>query len=137
MAHYHDPHGLSNPNAQNAATFNTIIDGQQAQTSPGMTTRVSKLWFNDTLQAEIFAVVNVVRGDHFVRPLITYTVRPTDCSRLTARQELDGTRRNTTALALQSLARRTASLNKSPLPFDQGDASVVLGGHFLRPCIAA
>jgi len=51
-----------------------IIDGQQAQTSPGMTTRVSKLWFNDTLQAEIFAVVNVVRGDHFVRPLITYTV---------------------------------------------------------------
>ena len=34
----------------------------------------SKLWFNDTLQAEIFAVVNVARGDHFVRPLITYTV---------------------------------------------------------------
>jgi hypothetical protein len=52
-------------NAQNVATFNTI---------PGMTTRVSKLWFNDTLQAEIFAVANVVRGDHFVRPLITYTV---------------------------------------------------------------
>ena len=39
-----------------------------------MTTRVSKLWFNDTLQAEIFAVVKVVHGDHFVRPLITYTV---------------------------------------------------------------
>jgi hypothetical protein len=74
MPHYDDPHRLSNPNAQNAATFNTIIDGQQAQTSEGMTTRVSKLWFNDTLQAEIFAVVNVVRGDHFVRPLITYTV---------------------------------------------------------------
>src|SRR6266702_3067112 len=74
MPHYHDPYRLSNPNAQNAATFNTIIDGQQAQTSEGMTTRVSKLWFNYTLQAEICAVVNVVRGDHFVRPLITYTV---------------------------------------------------------------
>ena len=74
MPHYDDPHRLSNPNAQYAATLNTIIDGQQAQASYGMTTRVSKLWFNDTLQAEIFAVVNVVRGDHFVRPLITYTV---------------------------------------------------------------
>jgi hypothetical protein len=74
MPHYADPHRLSNPNARNAAILNTIIDGQQAQTSQGMTTRVSKLWFNDTLQAEIFAVVNVTRGDHFVRPLITYTV---------------------------------------------------------------
>jgi hypothetical protein len=74
MPHYDDPHRLSNPNAQTAAAVNTIIDGQQAQTSYGMTTRVSKLWFNDTLQAEIFSVVNVVRGDHFVRPLITYTV---------------------------------------------------------------
>jgi Protein of unknown function (DUF1302) len=74
MPHYTKPEALASSNAQNVATLNTIIDGQQAETSGGMTARISNQWFNDTLQAEIFTVVNFVRGDRFIRPLLTYTV---------------------------------------------------------------
>jgi hypothetical protein len=41
-------------------------------TDNGISFRVSKKWFNDTLEAEVLAVVNLTRNDRFVRPLVTY-----------------------------------------------------------------
>jgi hypothetical protein len=42
--------------------------------SPGITLRVSNQWLNNTLRAEILSLINLARGDYYLRPLITYDV---------------------------------------------------------------
>jgi uncharacterized protein DUF1302 len=69
---YQDPTTLADPARRSGALLNAIIDGQRDQTSNGLTFRVSNKWYNDTLEAEIFTVVDFTRRSAFVRPLITY-----------------------------------------------------------------
>jgi len=73
MPQYVSPTNLTNIANRNVATLNSIIDAQEASISRGLTFRVSDKWFNDTLEAEILAVINSDRGDYFARPLLTYT----------------------------------------------------------------
>jgi hypothetical protein len=73
MPHYQAPEYLCDATAQNLATLNSIIDGQEARTGTGLTFRVSNKWFNDTLQAEVLTLINLTRSDYFLRPLLTYT----------------------------------------------------------------
>jgi hypothetical protein len=73
MPHYQAPDVSTDPGAHTVATLNSIISGQEARSSHGMTFRISNSWLNQTLTAELFAVINFTRGDHYLRPLLTYT----------------------------------------------------------------
>ena len=72
--HYQKPEELPEPMARVADTLNAIIDGQEVTTSPGITFRVSNQWLNNTLRAEVLSLINLARGDHYLRPLISYDV---------------------------------------------------------------
>jgi len=73
MPQYHPPAQISGPTLQEVAALNAVIDGQEARSTKGSTFRVSNSWLNQTLTAEIFAVINFTRSDHYLRPLLTYT----------------------------------------------------------------
>lgn len=74
MPRYQKPADLPEPLARVASTLNAIIDGQEGSVSPGITFRVSNQWLNNTLRAEILSLINLARGDHYLRPLIAYDV---------------------------------------------------------------
>ena len=73
IRHFHDPDAGADPNGRRLAIQNAVLGGQRDRVSDGVTFRVSNKWFNDTLEAEVFAVVNFTRNDAFVRPLLTYS----------------------------------------------------------------
>jgi hypothetical protein len=60
------------PAQRTTAMLNSLIDGQSDAITHGISFRVSNKWFNDTLEAEVFAVHNLTRGDGLLRPLVTY-----------------------------------------------------------------
>jgi hypothetical protein len=72
MPHYQTPTALPDLTSGRVGQLNAIIDGQEAGVSPGITFRVSNRWLNDTLRAELLSLTNLKRGDHYLRPLITY-----------------------------------------------------------------
>lgn len=69
---FHNAKDITDYVARSIAIQNAIVDGQQDRISHGISFRVSNKWFNDTLEAEIFVVVNTTRHDSFTRPLLTY-----------------------------------------------------------------
>lgn len=73
VRNYHDPGNVADPLERSIAIQNAILDGQRDRVSNGISFRVSNKWFNDTLEAEIFGVVNLTRNDSFWRPLLTYS----------------------------------------------------------------
>jgi TfoX/Sxy family transcriptional regulator of competence genes len=72
VQNFKDLETLPDPTLRFIAIQNAIFDSQQDRLSYGMTTRISKKWFNDTLEAEVLAFVNFRRTNSFIRPLITY-----------------------------------------------------------------
>jgi len=74
MPRYQKPGDLPDGTARVASELNAIIDGQEVRASPGITFRVSNQWLNNTLRAEILSLINLARGDYYLRPLITYDV---------------------------------------------------------------
>jgi hypothetical protein len=69
---HRDPQSWTNPAERSTALLNALIDGQRDAITDGISFRVSNKWFNDTLEAEVFAVGHLNRGDGLVRPLVTY-----------------------------------------------------------------
>ncbi len=69
---YHNPEGIVDPAERSIAIQNALLDGQRDRKSNGISFRISDKWFNDTLVAEIFTVINLTRHDSFLRPLLTY-----------------------------------------------------------------
>lgn len=49
-----------------------MLAGQRDHVSDGLTFRVSNKWFHDTLEAEIFGVINFTTHDSFARPQVSY-----------------------------------------------------------------
>ena len=74
MPRYQDPAGLPDPAARNVGALNATINGQESGISPGLTFRISELWWNDTLRAELLTITNFTRGDGYLRPLLSYDV---------------------------------------------------------------
>jgi hypothetical protein len=68
---HQDPRSIADSAARRIAIENSILDGQTGRTADGITFRVSDKWFNDTLEAEVFAVANCTGNDGFIRPLLT------------------------------------------------------------------
>jgi len=69
---YQNPESVAAPQTRSVAVLNAVLDGQRDRINNGISFRVSKKWFNDTLEAEIFTVINLTRNDSFWRPLLTY-----------------------------------------------------------------
>lgn len=69
---YQNPETIIDPMERNIAIRNAVLDGQRNRVNSGISFRVSKKWFNDTLEAEIFTLINLTRSDSFSRPLLTY-----------------------------------------------------------------
>jgi hypothetical protein len=69
---FHAPDDIPDPAQRAIAIQNAIVDGQRDRVSNGVSMRVSDKWRNDTLEAEIFGVVDLTRADRFIRPLVTY-----------------------------------------------------------------
>lgn len=63
---------IPDPTRRAVAELDAIISGQQDRHSYGMTARISKTWLNETLKAELLAVMNRTRRDSYLRPLLTY-----------------------------------------------------------------
>jgi hypothetical protein len=74
MPRYEAPAELPDSMGRSAGAVNAIIGGQEASVSPGLTFRVSNQWLNNALRAEVLSLANFRRGDHYLRPLLTYDV---------------------------------------------------------------
>lgn len=72
VQHYQNPEAIADPLERSIAVLNAILDGQQDRISNGISFRISEKWYNDTLEAEVFVVVNGTRHDSFMRPLVSY-----------------------------------------------------------------
>lgn len=71
---YRDPEAIASPEDRALAVLSSVINGQRDRISGGVTLRISNKWFNDTLELEVFAVLNTTRHDRFIRPLCTYAI---------------------------------------------------------------
>lgn len=71
IAHYEDPFAVSGP-LQSLAIRQALISNQRDPEQVGATLRVSKKWWNDTLEAEVSAIAWFVHGDSLVRPRLKY-----------------------------------------------------------------
>ena len=60
------------PVVRGVARLNAIVDGLPERVSQGISFRVSHQWLNETLEAEVFAAINLTGRNSFVRPLLTY-----------------------------------------------------------------
>jgi hypothetical protein len=69
---YTDPSTIADPAARAATTANAINFGLPKRANYGMSTRIGKKWFNDTLEAELLAFINFGRGNSYLRPFVTY-----------------------------------------------------------------
>lgn len=71
---YSDPDDIVDPLERATALMNALVDGQRDAVGNGFTFRVSNKWRHDTLEAEIFGIVNTTRHDRLLRPLVTYAI---------------------------------------------------------------
>ena len=71
IAHYEDPFAVGGP-LQALAVQQALISNQRDAEQVGATFRVSKKWWNDTLEAEVSAIAWFVHGDSLVRPRLKY-----------------------------------------------------------------
>jgi hypothetical protein len=69
---HHDPMRVLEPSRRNVAVLHAILNGERDRSSDGFSYRVNNRWLNDTLEAEVFGVVNRTRRDRFVRASMTY-----------------------------------------------------------------
>jgi hypothetical protein len=74
VRHYHSPMAVADPAERAVALQHAILNSEHDPTSDGFTLRVSNKWFNDSLEAEIFGVINRRSRDGFVRPSVTYAL---------------------------------------------------------------
>lgn len=74
IRHYSDPLSIAAAATREAALQNAVATAQRDAHSTGVSWRISDRWLNDTITAEIFAVVNFTRHNSFARPLLTYAV---------------------------------------------------------------
>lgn len=71
IAHYEDPFAVTGP-LQPLAVRQALISNQRDPEQVGATLRISKKWWNDTLEAEVSAITWFVHGDSLVRPRVKY-----------------------------------------------------------------
>jgi hypothetical protein len=72
VPHPNDPEAFSDPTQRLLAEKNAVLFGQQHGSNWGLTSRISDLWLNNTLEAELLMVVYFNPTNEYVRPLVSY-----------------------------------------------------------------
>ena len=72
--HYTDPESINDPNPaiKPLAVQNAILNNQYDKQQYGLTLRVAKKWFNETLEGELAGSVLLNRSGYLVRPKLVY-----------------------------------------------------------------
>jgi hypothetical protein len=69
---FSDPANLLDPILRAIAEQSAISSNQSKQHQYGLTTRISKKWWNDTLEAEFAVIYNLSPTGYMLRPKVTY-----------------------------------------------------------------
>jgi hypothetical protein len=72
VSKYHDPSNLADPIVRGIAAQSAISSNQAKKNEYGVTTRISKKWWNDALEAEFAAVYSLNPDGYLLRPKLTY-----------------------------------------------------------------
>jgi hypothetical protein len=86
VSDFRRPASVPDPIGRQAALEQALINDQLDRVKHAVAVRLATSWLNDTLRAEIGAIVSVTRGDYALRPKIAYAV--TDRLKLTAGGDL-------------------------------------------------
>jgi hypothetical protein len=62
------------PAERTVARQSAVLNAQQVRVADGITFRVGNKWLHDTLEVEIFGIVNLRAKDSFARPQLSYVV---------------------------------------------------------------
>lgn len=72
VSHYSNPEDIANPAVKPFAIQNAILNNQYDKQQFGVTLRVAKKWFNETLEGELAGSLLLNRSGYLVRPKLVY-----------------------------------------------------------------
>ena len=72
VMHYSNPEAIANPGVRAIAVQQAIVNSQYDRRQQGLSVRIDKKWFNETLEAELAAIALLDRDGYFVRPRMIY-----------------------------------------------------------------
>jgi hypothetical protein len=72
VMHYSDPESIADPVARAIAVQQAVINNQYDRTQQGLSLRIDKKWFNETLEAEFAAITLLNRQGYALRPRVIY-----------------------------------------------------------------
>ena len=73
ISNYSNPNAIAEPLTRNVALQQAVASNQLDSFQQGASLRISNKWLNETLEAEVAAVVNFTRHDYFLRPKLSYS----------------------------------------------------------------
>ena len=73
VSNYSDPHAITDPLTRSVALQQAVASNQLDYFQQGVSLRISNKWLNETLEAEVAAVVNLTYHDYFLRPKLSYS----------------------------------------------------------------
>ncbi|MES2152499.1 MAG: DUF1302 family protein [Pseudomonadota bacterium] len=69
---YREQDLITSPAQRSIAIQSVLLNGQRDRINNGISFRVSNKWLNDSLEFEVFSVLNLTRSNRLIRPLLTY-----------------------------------------------------------------
>jgi len=72
VTHYSNPEDIASPAARAIAVQQAVSNNQYDRSQQGLTLRVDKKWFNETLEAEFAGVALLNRDGYLLRPRVIY-----------------------------------------------------------------
>ncbi len=69
---YSNPEDIASPTARAVAVQQAVTNNQYDRSQQGLTLRIDKKWFNETLEAEIAGVALLNRDGYLLRPRVIY-----------------------------------------------------------------
>ena len=72
VSHYSDPEEIANPAVKPFAVQSAILNNQYDKNQFGLTARIAKKWFNETLEGELAGALLLNRSGYLIRPKLIY-----------------------------------------------------------------
>ena len=72
VSHYTNPEDIADPGVRPFAIQNAILNNQYDKQQYGLTLRVAKKWFNETLEGELAGSLLLNRSGYLIRPKLIY-----------------------------------------------------------------
>jgi len=72
VTHYSDPEAIADPVTRAIAVQEAVVNSQYIRNQYGVSARIDKKWFNDTLEAELAGIALLNQDGYLVRPRVIY-----------------------------------------------------------------